>query len=681
MNELQRQFLAEAEDLIEGVFRALEQLRLRRHLGRVRRELTGQIFRQVHTLKGSAASAEMDSISVIAHELENVLDGARLGRTEIDDIFLDTFEDATHAMSESLAAAHGTDTPVVSADLLQRLRTIAAAGVNKGPFSLAASRTALPPDIAAALSKYDEQRLREALAEGARLLIISANFPLTTFDLEFRDLSSRLAVEGEILATIPGTQTVVADEINFRVLYATPLPVAEIAGRILPTDDVTITELLIEREGEAPAEAAALSRESEPAAPLPGTETVRVSLAELDDLISRSSELFRDTMNALEATAAGSGLTLTEASPDLKPARLRQQFIELEDRLIELRMVPLAPTFERAARTGRLAARATGKEVVFEISGGDVAIDKSLAGVIADPLMHLVRNAVDHGIEPADLRIAAGKDARARVRLSALAESNRIQIYVEDDGRGIDPAHVARAAAQREIIADPSMVTFDQCLRLIFRPGFSTASEVSETSGRGIGLEIVDRAMAEAGGEVRVRTEPGRGTTFQMILPARLALVPTVVVQSGNNRYNIDTRYVVDSGKIETGETEAANSDQAGGEMQWRGETVPRRDLTELLGQGNGTNDRHDQSFLIIRSASGIAAAPDERAGDPLPQYFALVVDSIEGEHQALVRSLGRHATRWRGVAGATELRDGSVALVLDLPELLAAAREAESQP
>jgi two-component system chemotaxis sensor kinase CheA len=670
MNELQRQFFAEAEELLESLFRALQQLRLRRSEGRMRRDLTGQIFRYVHTLKGAAGAAEMEPVRNLAHEFESALDSVRIGRLPLSDLLLDAFEDAAYAISENLAVADGQKSPAETSDLLQRLKDFAASGSEEKLPYLLDARSLLPGDIAAALSRYDERHLGEVLAEGARLFIVSANFPLAVFDEEFRALSARLAKDGEILATVPGAQLVGSGAITFRLLYAASGVPADVLRETIKQPEVTVMEL--ERRQDMPVTATTVPS-SDPgavASSSPVADTVRVSLAELDDLIARASELFRETVNTFESR---SGENEDDASTEIRTTqttRIREQFVELENRLIKLRMVPLAATFERAARAGRLAARATGKEVIIEISGGEVPIDKSLAATIADPLIHLVRNAVDHGIEFSEARIAAGKSGAGRIQLSAASESNRIEIFVTDDGRGIEPARVGRAAAEREIIADASSVTFDQCLRLIFRPGFSTADAVSETSGRGIGLEIVDRAMADAGGEVRVRTDPGKGTTFQMILPATLALVATLLVRAENNFYHIDARCVVDQGSLDVN-----GSDSSRAEFEWRGKVVPRIELKALLGQTNGQGPDPEtqptKSFVIIRNP----AAPDRAHADDVTaetaEHTALIVDSIEGEHQALVRSLGRHAARWRGIAGANELRDGSVALVLDLGKLL----------
>ncbi|HZT58546.1 MAG TPA: ATP-binding protein [Pyrinomonadaceae bacterium] len=185
------------------------------------------------------------------------------------------------------------------------------------------------------------------------------------------------------------------------------------------------------------------------------------------------------------------------------------------------RAVPLSATLSRAAGAGESVAQALGKSVGFETAGGEVALDEALAAPVAAALLHLVRNAVDHGIEEAGERRAAGKDERGRVRIEALDEDGRVVLRVADDGRGVDAERVARAAAARGLVAEGERVTDDEALRLIFRPGFSTASRATRVSGRGVGLEVVARAVEEAGGEVRVRTARGRGTVFEMLLPPR----------------------------------------------------------------------------------------------------------------------------------------------------------------
>jgi two-component system chemotaxis sensor kinase CheA len=339
---------------------------------------------------------------------------------------------------------------------------------------------------------------------------------------------------------------------------------------------------------------------------------------------------------------------------------LRRRFVELEERLIKLRLVPAGEVLSRAAaRGGRIAARRLGKEVEFEIVGGEVGIDKSLADTIADPLLHLVRNAVTHGIESPEERAAAGKNPVGQIKLAAFNEGSRIHLTVTDDGRGIDWEKVVAAAAAHGIGTDASYLSTDQCLRLIFRPGFSTTTTVSELSGRGIGLDVVDRAMEQAGGEVRVATQIGAGTTFAMIMPATLALVQCLLVQSG------DQLYAIESAGVSGEPTATTESIDNGDRVAWQGESLPLLHLSRLLGQENGSGTG---GTMIVWQAQNNGA---DAASNEGTNRYAVVVDTARGHQETLVRSLGRHAARWSGVCGAAELFDGNVALVLDLEELI----------
>src|SRR6266480_3658798 len=639
MDEAQRQFIADAQEIVEKLDRDLEQLRVGRFQGPRRRELAARIFRRVHTLKGSAASLGLEIVREISHEFESVLDSVRLGRVVIDDSLLNLFEEATNVIAQALSR-EPTGGEVNATALIARLQAIASAGASHGKIA-GTLRATLPPDVARSLSEYDLQHAREAVREGARLFIVSVGFAIEDFDQNFRRLSQLLGQIGEVIATVPG-EIAAADEISFRLLYAAEVISEEIARRAVKLGRIAISELKIEP---------ALTRLREPAPadslrmiPDEPAASVRVELSELDRIITDAGELFRDTTNALSAARAPDNQGVVAPAT----LRLRRRFVELEERLIKLRLVPLAATLERVAtRAGRIAARQLGKEVEFEIVVGDIAIDKPLADAIAEPLLHLVRNAVSHGLESPEERTAAGKSVIGKLRLAAFSEGGRIHIAVNDDGRGIDLARVASAAREQGIAGHDSL-TMDQCLRLIFRPGFSTATEVSNLSGRGIGLDIVDRAMEQAGGQVRVATEAGVGTTFVMILPAALALVNCVLVRSDDQVYGIRSARVADHRPIDPPEVLNIGSTNT---IEWNGKELPVLSLRSLLSQAE--DDRPARS----------------RGRDP----FALIVDSVYGKQETLVRGLGRHGARWLGVSGATELLDGNVALVLDVEYLIEA--------
>lgn len=630
------EFLAEAEELTEELYRDLSDLRRRRAEGRARRELVGRVFRHVHTLKGGAAAAGVEPASALAHDFESLLDAVRGGRAALSDEVLDAFDEALDALADALGAVSRGESAVAPRGLGERLRALAAVGARPPGGAYAEADALLPPEVAGVLSEAERQRVREAAAEGARVFVVEARFGLEDFDEQFRRLSASLAEGGEVVSAQPFVDGGAPELVGFRVVCATEEAREELERRVAPFG-ATLVEG-VAGEGGAPE-----APDAPPPTASPLTMHVRVTLEELDELIFAAHELFAETAGALDlALSREAGREELEA----RAPRLRRSLLELEERLIGLRMVSVGATLERAARVGRSVARAAGKQIDFELGGGDVRLDKSLAERVADPLLHLLRNAVDHGVEQAGERLAAGKPPRGRVRVEAEASGGRVSLRVSDDGRGVDLERVERAARERGLLAPGARVTEQQALRLIFRPGFSTAERATEVSGRGVGLDIVERMIEREGGDLRVRSERGRGTSFELRLPTTVALVPALFVRAGGQVYCLDARH-------------AEEADQAAPEL-------PVYELRELLGRpARGAHEEARASLVVVR-----ARREDEGDGDA-ETSFVLVVDGVEGRGEVLVRGLGRHGPRWSGVSGATELRDGTVALVLDLPRLL----------
>ena len=655
--QVYNEFIHDAQELIEKLFRDIEELRAVRFLGRHRREVVARLFRHIHTMKGSASSHGAKAVSLIAHEFENVLDAVRLGRLTLDEDALDIFASANNAMAAALGALERRKGVVDSAKVIDRLRAIASETENKT--RRLEVRSSLPEEIARSLSEYDEQHLREAIQEGSRLFIVSAALQIQTFDEKFRELSQTLSQIGEIICTVPAPEPAATGEINFRVLYAAESMTDEIIESASPLGRIEFSEIVPEGITPPPVQAALPAQSLRTYTPADSATrtTIRVGLNQLDEIISDASELFRDAATALGSLATETNRQAIESAG----AHLRHRFVELEERLIKLRLVPLGQLFQRAAvRAGRVAARNLGKDIEFEITGGEVGIDRSLADAITEPLMHIVRNAVSHGVEAPKERLAAGKSAHGKVRIAAFTEVSHIHICVTDDGRGIAPQRIAAVAAEEGIIPSGSRVTMAECLRLIFRPGFSTAETLSDLSGRGIGLDVVDRAMALAGGEVRVTTEPGAGTTFEMIMPATLALLHCVIIRSAEQRFCIESSRIVDRCAFELKPLK-----ESADLIDWKDEELPLVHLRALLGQPGSTERKNGTNIIIARTSNR------KHSSAEVNDRIALIVDGIEGEHEILVRSLGRHAARWRGTSGATELLDGSVALVLDLNQLI----------
>lgn len=672
MDQLLREFLADAEDLIEALFRDIEALREKQAVGRARRELTGRIFRNVHTLKGTAAAAGLTIASQTAHEFETLLDAVRTGRMLLDNSVLPIFDDAAHALSQLLDAARRGETSQPPLQLLENLRSLTQTNDAPHPSRQASTNALLPEDIARSLSAEENHRVCEAAAEGRSLFVIHVAFELETFDRHFRELGVQLGERGELFSTLPGLSEAAPGAISLRLLYASGERAEELSALASAFASVSIEELkpasvphLSEKAaGEFDEETNADRAFAEAIAPLP--TQVRVELGKLDELISATHELMAETRAALdlalEESEAGGGRDSVAAHA----SRIHSRFIELEEQLIGLRRVPLARALERAARAGRLAARATGKEVAFEITGGEVRLDKSLVDAVSDPLLHLVRNAVDHGIEPPQTRMSVGKNRQGLVRLEAAAEGDRVILKITDDGRGIELEGISRAAVKHGIIAAGQSMSRHQALRLIFRPGFSTASTISEVSGRGVGLDVVERAVEQVGGEMHVRSETNQGATFEMIVPVAIALMSARVFGSAG------FSYCVDAGKVcATCFVEAENvSREQGRELiDWRGARLPLVRLRELLGQPAIAEGSVESWPVVIVSTA--AKETGEAAGEGGHRVALAVDEWREGREEVLVRRLGAQGVRWQGVSGAAELSDGRLALVLDLPRLL----------
>jgi two-component system, chemotaxis family, sensor kinase CheA len=669
VDQTQSEFLLEIEELVEKIFADLDELRSAQaddraiSKGRKGRELIDRIFRHVHSVKGSAASGGLEVVSHIAHEFENLLAEVRAGRVFIDDAVVETCESAAAALSESLSlAASGLVEPSRRA-LFDGLKAAAQSNAVTADVLLSDTEAVLktiPFEVWQSLTEPEKQRLVQIVAEKNRLFVVATSFDLSDFDAQFFRLKERLAEFGEVIATSPIVEDERPGRINFRVLYASEANLQQLEA-VVDFAEVTFSQISAPNEPRYSSiegrSASAVSFTSRSLSTL--SNFVRTDLDKLDDLISATHELLRTTANALTLVLSEQNLP-TPARQELQRLndQIRTSLLGVEDELINLRMVSLGPILQRAMRAGRAAARLAAKEIDFEIIGGDLHIDKLLADAIADPVIQLVRNAVDHGIEGREERIRAGKKSRGTVRIEAFSEGSQSRLRVVDDGRGIDPLLVSQAALKLGIPNSDSPLDIDRSLRLIFRPGFTTLASVSDISGRGVGLDIVETAVEQVGGEVRVSSEPKHGTTFEIRLPVTFGLIATNVVVSAGTHYCIPAAQTLGIDAIDV-------IDGASGADQLR--QVSMRDL---LDQTPEEDDSSIQLHLVT------CQFRNERRGlsDQESKCVGIVVDRVEGPQEVLVRSLGRYAGRWYGIAGAAELRDGTVALVLDLPRLLSAS-------
>jgi two-component system chemotaxis sensor kinase CheA len=394
-----------------------------------------------------------------------------------------------------------------------------------------------------------------------------------------------------------------------------------------------------------------------PRAPAPArkstddTRFIRVRADKLDKLIDLIGEL-------VIASSGAQLVAQTESSPAFLEAALRIEGLveEARDGALGLRMVPVGDTFNRFQRVVRDLGKQLGKDVDLVITGGDTELDKSMVEVIADPLMHLVRNSMDHGLETAEGRLAAGKPGTGRLALNAYHEAGAIVIEVGDDGRGLDQARILAKAVERGLVAPHTELSEDEIYQLIFLPGFSTAEQVTNVSGRGVGMDVVKRNIESLRGHIRVFSEPGRGATMQIRLPLTLAMIDGFLTQVGGVCYVLPLEIVAEC--IDVPDDCRRQPGQVAGYFDLRGEVLPWLDVGRFY--------RHAPAAAGTRRSLVIVRDGLRRVG--------LIVDRLLGEHQTVLKPLSSIFRHLRAVAGSTILGSGEVALVLDVPALVASA-------
>ncbi|UUW91966.1 chemotaxis protein CheA [Pimelobacter simplex] len=410
-----------------------------------------------------------------------------------------------------------------------------------------------------------------------------------------------------------------------------------------------------------PTEPAEPAEPAEPTEPEPERRTVvdasvRVDVDLLDDLVDLVGELVLTRNQLLQRSLGSADVELVRASQ-----RLDLVASELQESVMKTRMQPIGQVWSKLPRVVRDLSHQLGREVELVMDGHETELDRSLLEAVKDPLTHLVRNSLDHGIEPPDVRRAAGKPAKGTLSLRAYHESGQVVVEIADDGKGIDPAKIGAIAVERGIITRDQLARMDQrdVLGLIFRPGFSTAAAVSNISGRGVGMDVVRTNIERIGGSVDVSSEPGTGTTTRVRIPLTLAIIPALVVGEGGERYAIPQANLVELVRIEGDDVRRQVERIAGAAvLRLRGKLLPLVSLAETLG---GAQPAPDEALTVV-----VLQSDDLR--------FGLCVSEVHDTQEIVVKPIGRQLKGLSTYAGATIMGDGRVALILDVAGIAGAA-------
>jgi two-component system chemotaxis sensor kinase CheA len=700
-DSVREDFLSEAQEIVETLSRDLLLLEQGQKEGRTDPDLLNDIFRAVHTLKGLAGMFGMSALSNLAHTLENLLDDLRLGRVDITQDALDVLFDGVERIQRILAS----DDQPVDVPIDVRVPASSRGEPSKAGDDLLAQYE-LGDSVLSVLTEYEEHRLRQNVAQGVTLYRLRLGFALASIDTALEDLKARARSIAELITYLPSMGGGNEDVIELEVLLASRTPIEQLR-EVLCSDDAVLEEVprsvqkkrqtvipsavpeaeaaAQETEGEplpgapaaderAPAQAADERGQAQGAGSGPPTaldrvgadalslrsvaNTVRVNIQKLDHLMNVVGEL---------AIVRGAVAQITErlrAHPDLRylSAELHRisrgferNLTELQDGILDVRMVPLGQVFDKLARVVRQAARDAKKEIRLEVKGSDTEVDKLIVEELSDPLMHLIRNAIDHGVEPPQVRKELGKPVQGTIGLIAYQKGNHVVIEVRDDGAGMDPQKLTKKAVERGLISSDEAreMSREDIFNLIFMPGFSTSERVTDLSGRGVGMDVVKTNISKLGGVIDLRSEVGKGTVIIITLPITLAIISALVIRVSGQTYAIPLANVQEALMLDPRAVRTVEGREV---MTLRGSTLPLCRIRELFRLDEG-GERPVRQFVVVSQLGA--------------RRLGMVVDLLLGQQDIVIKALGKSLGHVRGFVGATDLGDQSVTLVMDTGQLL----------
>lgn len=678
-DKAREEFFSEAQEIIETLSKNLLALD-----ASLREEfsdpgLVNEAFRAVHTLKGLAGLFGATSMGLLSHRLEDVLDALRLGRIDLTPSILDVLFQAVEVYGKVLAAEKDQAedaSPLVEQLLGEFDRIGAVVASDHSP----TAEYDLDPGLLAVLTEYEEHRLRTNIENKMRLYRLRVQFDLATIDKALEEMKDRAKRHGEIITYLPTGETASVDSIELDLLLASQDDLATLIGA-LGADNVVIEEINRRNATVMPGTIKPAPLRSR-ATSLPGaddelqplrigddnaleaagslkslTQTVRVDIHKLDHLMNIVGELaiVRSALASISERLREEGQRQLGAELQRLHRSFDRRLSEMQDGILEVRMVPLGQVFDRLARVVRQISRELSKEIRLVITGAETEIDKLIVEELSDPLMHMIRNAIDHGIESIQERQGVGKPDAGTIALNAFQKGNHVMIEIEDDGRGIDEqALIDRAVKSRKIASsDAKELSREEVLALIFLPGLSTRDEAGDLSGRGVGMDIVKTNIGKLGGVIDVHSEAGIGTKMTITLPITLAIVSALLIRVGGQVFAVPLSSVSEALAFDGSGVHVVDGREV---MTLRGATLPLCRLDRLLRIEN-------PALLTPRRFVVVASMGTRRLG--------LIVDHLYGQQDIVIKPLGKSLGDVKGFAGATDLGDQHVGLVLDVGALI----------
>jgi two-component system, chemotaxis family, sensor kinase CheA len=692
--ELRDLFFESAEELLQAMNEGGLELEERPGDG----ESLRRVRRAVHTLKGDSAACGFREMSELAHELEDVLTTGSLGdkgATLVEVVLM-----AADVFHNMLAAYRGNFPPPAGAELRAHIRKAL-----QSPADDAAEEALAPLAVRFTWTEYERLMIGEAIKRGetvynvAALIAAESSMPAAAVQL----VRSALQASGNVLAFRPGDDEELAKVKQIEAAIATRQPVeslrkkckvptmiSEVVVQPAEVEETThrdLLEILLESEAKAVASGIALppaivDESLNPYADLQEHDEVKAASPAVNPALAAAAEnslrvdatRIDNVMNLVGELIIGKSMlhrTILEFEKHHSKDPLRGKFADalafqtrvlgdLQKSVMKIRMVPVEQLFRRFPRVVRDVAKQRGRDITLDLAGQNTDLDKGILDALADPLAHLVRNAADHGIEDAAPRVAAGKPARGTIRLNAYHQANQVVIEISDDGRGLDKEKIVRRAIESGIISESEAGRLSEmeALHLIFRPGLSTADRITEISGRGVGLDVVQTALHRLKGSVSIQTVPGKGTTFLIMVPLTLASIQALMFRVGGRPYAVPLSAVVEITRVQDTEIHIVDNHEV---LRLRDHLLT---LVRLDRLGGVSQPKGKRLFVVVTSAGS--------------RKCGLIVDSLMGEEELVMKALEDRLTSSELISGASILGDGTVVLVLNVAAVVARLGKAE---
>lgn len=641
-------------------------------------KIINEIFRSAHTLKGMSATMGYEDLARLTHQMENVLDAIRnqkIGVTPelLDTVFLavDDLEAMVLSISEGGDGKRDVSTAVKQLELIENGQTPLMESRQEAA-AAAAAEAEVPAELRSDYDEFERTVLSQSKEQGFDVFEISISLREDCLLKAARVFMVFEVLEksGEIIKSNPPVDVLEEEQFDsaFTVTLVTKEPKEEIQAKIMKVSEIEKAEIINidlmpanpAEEEPAPAAAAAgiiqpveePKEESRNGAPAKqaSSKTIRVNIERLDILMNLFEELVIDRGRLEQISKELNNQELHETVE-----RMSRISGDLQNIILNMRMVPVETVFNRFPRMVRQLARDLNKKINLEIVGAETELDRTVIDEIGDPLVHLIRNALDHGVETPEVRKANGKNEEGTVVLKAYHSGNHVFIELIDDGAGINRDKVLQKAVKNGIITEQAgaALTDKQVYELIFASGFSTADKISDVSGRGVGLDVVKSTIESLGGTVTIDSQEGKGSTFSIQLPLTLSIISVMLIEVQKEKYAIPLSSIIETAIIKKEDIMNAHNQKV---IDFRGKVVPLLFLKDVFDVPVHLEEDGYYSVVIVRKG-------DKMAG--------LVVDSFIGQQEIVLKSLGGYLNDIFAISGATILGDGQVALIVDCNALI----------